>query len=293
MSERYRFKVGDFTCIAINDGTFAYPHPAQNVFINFFVNAPKERLVQALKKHGIDPEKWDEYVSPYTCLVIDTGRRKVLVDTGAGGFAPTTGKLLPNLKAEGIAPEDIDTVVLTHGHPDHIGGNIDGEGNPAFPNARYVMWKDEWEFWTKEPNLEALKIDQHGKDILAKIAQSNLLPIRDRLDLVDRETEIAPGIHAIPAPGHTPGHMAVSVISANEQLIYISDAVLHPIHLEQPDWISAVAFTPERVVATRHRLLEKAASENTLVLATHFAFPGLGNVVKKEKGWEWQPVRRA
>ena len=289
MSERYRFNIGDFKCIAVNDGTFAYPRPTQDVFINFFVNAPKERLAQVLRKHGLDSEKWDEYVSPYICLVIDTGRRKVLVDTGAGGMAPTTGRLLPSLKAEGVAPEDIDTVILTHGHPDHIGGNIDGEGNPSFPNARYVMWRGEWEFWTKEPNLEALKIDQHGKDILVKVAQSNLLPIRDQIDLVDRETEIVSGVRVIPAPGHTPGHVAVSVFSANERLIHVSDTVLHPIHLEEPSWVSSVAFTPEKVVATRHRLLEKAASEKALVLAAHFAFPGLGYVVRKEEGWQWQP----
>jgi glyoxylase-like metal-dependent hydrolase (beta-lactamase superfamily II) len=293
MSERYRFNVGNFRCIAVNDGTFAYPHPTQDVFINFFVNAPKERLTQVLKKHDLDPEKWDEYVSPYNCLVIDTGQHKVLVDTGAGGLAPTTGKLLHNLKAEGIAPEDIDKVVLTHAHPDHIGGNTDGEGNPAFPNARYVMWKNEWDFWTKEPDLEPLKIDQHGKEILVKMALNNLPPIRDRIELVNRETEIVSGIRAIPAPGHTPGHMAVAVVSENEQLIHISDAILHPIHIEQTEWVSAVAYKPEQVVATRHKLLEKAASEKALVLATHLPFPGIGNIVRKAKRWQWQPIKRA
>ena len=288
--ERYRFKVGAFGCIVVNDGTFAYPHPAKNVFINFFVNAPEERLRQVLGRHNLDPDRWEQYVSPYPALVVDTGQRRVLVDTGAGGLAPTTGKLIPNLRAEGIAPEDIDTVVLTHGHPDHIGGNINSEGRPAFPNARYVMWKDEWDFWTSEPSLEGLKVDEHGKEILIKVARNNLLPIQDQLDLIDRETEIVPGIRAVAAPGHTPGHMAIAVASGSENLLHISDTVLHPVHLEEPDWYSAVAYAPEEVVTTRRRILNRAAAEKSLVLASHFPFPGLGHVVKAGEAWRWQPI---
>ena len=289
-SESYRFEVGSFECIAISDGTFTYPYPSQNVFINFFVNAPEERLKRVLRDHNLDPEHWEEYVSPYICLVISKGQRHVLVDTGAGSFAPTTGKLIPNLEAEGISPEDIDIVILTHGHPDHIGGIIDKEGNPAFPHARYVMWKDEWDFWTSEPNLDELKISDHGKGLLIKVAQDNLLPLRDRINLVSHETEIVPGICVISAPGHTPGHMVVEVISGSDQLLHISDTVLHPIHLEEPEWYSAVAINSHQVVETRSRILDIASKENVLTLASHFTFPGLGHVVLKEGRWQWQPI---
>lgn len=289
-SESYRFDVGSYECIAISDGTYAYPHPSKNVFINFFVNAPEDRLGRVLRDHNLVPEQWEEYVSPYICLVISKGQDHVLVDTGAGNLATTTGRLIPNLEAEGISPEDIGTVILTHGHPDHIGGNIDSEGKPAFPNARYVMWKDEWDFWTSDPDLSGLKIDDHGKEILVKVAQNNLHPIRDRLELIEREVEIKPGIRAVSAPGHTPGHIAVSVVSDNAQLLHISDTVLHPIHLEQPDWCSSVAFDPEKVTASRLRLLSKAASEKVLVMATHFSFPGLGYIIQKGEGWKWRPI---
>jgi len=195
-----------------------------------------------------------------------------------------------NLEAEGISPEDIDTVILTHGHPDHIGGNIDSEGKPAFPNARYFMWKDEWNFWTLDPDLSELKIDDHGKEILVKVAQNNLHPIRDQLELIEREVEIKPGIRAVSAPGHTPGHMAVELVSDNAQLLHISDTVLHPIHLEQPDWYSSVAFDSEKAMASRLKLLNKVASEEAQLIATHFPFPGLGYIIQKGEGWKWRPI---
>jgi len=292
-NEIFSFNVGTFECTIVSDGTFAYPQPTRNVFINFFVNAPKERLRQVLRKHNLDPEQWKENISPYLCLTVDTGQHRVLVDTGAGSLAPTTGKLIHNLQSEGIEPEDVDKVILTHAHPDHIGGNIDSGGKPAFPNARYVMWKGEWDFWTSEKAEAAvagLKLEEHGKELLLNVARHNLLSIQDQLDLVDHETEIVPGICAVTAPGHTPGHMAVAVSSSGEQLLCISDAAIHPIHLEELNWHAAVAVNPKKVVATRRRLLERAATEKALVLAFHFPFPGLGYVVQKGEGWQWQPV---
>jgi len=285
----YRFQVGDFQCVAVSDGTHTYapptfPPPA----IFLFTNAPREHLEKTLGEHNLNPEQWTEWVSPYICLVVNTGEHQVLVDTGAGGLAPTTGKVVQNLKAVGIAPEDIDTVIITHGHPDHIGGNTDTEGKLVFPNARYVMWKDEWDFWNSEEAV--LKLEEHVREVLLGYARKNLPPIKGQLHLVDRETEILPGIQAIAAPGHTPGHMALAISSQDEQLLCVSDVVLHPIHLEQPEWHAAVDFAPRQVVATRRRILTMATTEKALVLAFHFPFPGLGRVVRKAEAWQWQPI---
>lgn len=288
-TEIYHFKVGAFKCIAVSDGTHTYappnfPPPATLLF----GNAPRERLEQTLRQHNVQPEHWAEWISSYTCLLVNTGEHRVLVDTGADGLDPNTGRLLKNLQAEGIAPEDIHMVILTHCHPDHIGGNTLDEGKLAFPNAHYAMWKNEWDFWTSEE--AEVKLDEHVREVLLSVARKNLPPIQDRLDLIEREREILPGIQAIAAPGHTPGHMVLAISSRGEQLLYISDTVLHPIHLEQPEWCAAVDFAPNQVATTRRRILSRAAAEKALVLAFHFPFPGLGHIVQKGEGWEWQPI---
>jgi len=288
-SQTHRFKVGSFHCIAVSDGTHIYAPPTfppPPVFL--FANAPREPLGQILRKHNLQPEHWAEWVSPYICLVINTGEHRVLVDTGAGGLGPNTGRLLQNLKSENIEPDDIDTVILTHGHPDHIGGNTDSEGQLVFPKAQYVMWKDEWDFWNSEE--ATLKLEEHVREVLLGYARKNLPPIQHQLGLVDRETEVLPGIQAIAAPGHTPGHMALAISSEGEQLLCMSDTVLHPIHLERPEWYAAIDLDPSQVEATRRRILSKAATEKALLLAFHFLFPGLGRVVRGMGAWQWQPI---
>lgn len=287
--EVYKFKVGNFECMAVSDGTLTYspptfPPPATLLF----ANAPKRRLDQTLREHNIQLQKWTGWKSPYICLLVDTGEALVLLDTGAGGLFPSTGRLLQNLKAEGIVSESIDLVILTHCHPDHIGGNTLEKDKLAFPNARYAMWKDEWDFWTSEQAEE--KLDEHIRGVLLEVARKQLPPIQDRLDLIEHEREIVPGIHAIMAPGHTPGHMAIAISSESERLLCISDVALHPIHLEQPEWCAVVDFAPDQVAATRRRILNRAASEKAIVLAFHFSFPGLGHIVQKGDGWEWQPI---
>lgn len=288
-TESYRFKVGNFECMAVSDGTFTYAPPTfppPSTFL--FANASEERLKQVLREHNLQPEQWIEWISPYICLMINAGKHRVLVDTGADGLGTKTGKLLQNLQAERISPGDIDIVILTHGHPDHIGGNTISEGKPAFPNARFVMWKDEWDFWTSEQ--AELKLDEHGKELLLTFARKNLLPIQGQFNLIDHEKEIVPGIRAVAAPGHTPGHMALTISSGGKHLLSVSDAFLHPIHVEQPDWYAAVDFAPQQVMATRRRLLNLAATDKILVLAFHFPFPGLGHIVQKGEQLRWHPI---
>jgi glyoxylase-like metal-dependent hydrolase (beta-lactamase superfamily II) len=288
-SDTYHFNVGAFECMAIGDGAFTYappmfPPPA----MLHFSNAPKEQLEQALIEHNLHPEKWTSWTSPYTCLLVNTGEQLVLVDTGGGALAPQVGHLVEHLQVQGIGPGDIDTVIITHCHPDHINGITLDNGSLAFPKARYAIQKQEWNFWTSEQAEQ--KLPAHTRDILLGIARRNLSQIQGRLDLIEGERDILRGIHAIPAPGHTPGHVALSITSKGEQLLNISDTVLHPIHLEHPDWHAVVDLVPEKAETTRRRILHLAATENLLVMAFHFPFPGLGYVKKKGEKWQWKPI---
>jgi len=288
MSDKsYRFKVGKFRCTTVLDGVYLYEHPG----LLLCANAPQGELAEALAPHGINLASWTEWASPYPGLVIDTGMHKVLVDTGAGGSLPGTGKLIQNMHAAGIDPGEIDVVILTHGHADHAGGNVDREGKPAFPNARYVTCQAEWDLWAPdEPDLSALPFPEALIQLLIQVAHANLLAIEDRFEVVDGETEIVPGVRVLPAPGHTPGHLAVAATSEGEELLCLGDAALHPVHVERPDWYAAVDLAPERALASRQQLLKRASAQESLVHAFHFDFPGLGRIVPRGDAWAWQPI---
>ncbi len=231
-SSTYSFKVGEIECFPLSDGSFPYP-PGM-----FFASVPQERFEQELRAHNLPT---DVVTGTYTCLLISTGRNKVLLDTGAGNMAPSTGELLGNLEKAGTRATEIDSIILTHGHPDHIGGTVDGEGKPAFPNARYVMWNTEWDFWTSDnPDLSSMPVpDEIKTSLLIGTARRCLPAIRKQIELIEHESEVVPGIRLLPAPGHTPGHMAVAISSGNDAVLHIADAVLHPIHIEQPEWLNA------------------------------------------------------
>jgi glyoxylase-like metal-dependent hydrolase (beta-lactamase superfamily II) len=280
--EPKRFNVGDIQCTAVSDGTFSYPTGW------FFKNVSNEEIESCLREHNLPPK---QVVSPYTCLLIKTGKEIVLVDTGADGLAPTTGDLLTRLKTEGVGREEITTVVLTHAHPDHIGGVLDNEGKPAFPNARFVMSKKEWDFWISGPDLSRMGLDDHTKALLVGCAQKNLPPLKAQIDLIDSEKEVVSGVHAIPAPGHTPGHLAIAISSGKKQLLHMVDAVLHPLHLEHPSWRNIFDLSEDGAVRTRQKLLNRAVAENADVLAYHFPFPGLGHIATNRNGaWKWEPA---
>ena len=269
----YRFELGEFDCICINDGGFNYP-PAQ-----FFKNVEKAKLDSILEEYKIP---LDNIYTPYTHLIVDTGKNKILVDMGAGGKLPGNGDLPEKMKLAGIEPADIDSIFITHAHPDHVGGILNGDGKPYYENAQYYIWKDEWEFWFSEIAVE------RTNEFFVNVAREQLSPVKDKMILLDEESEILPGISVIFAPGHTPGHMVISFSSEGKELFYIGDAVLHTIHLEHPDWLPIYDILPDEAAESKIKIFDLVAKKNSLVIGQHFTpFPSLGRVRKHEIGWEW------
>jgi glyoxylase-like metal-dependent hydrolase (beta-lactamase superfamily II) len=225
------------------------------------------------------------------CLLVKTRKHTILLDTGCGGEEPAAGKLLQNLQSAGIPCAEIDTVILSHGHADHIGGITDSKGKLAFPKARYVMSREEWEFWTEQTVLK--QEDQNKKEMFLRAARRNLLPIRDRLTLVEGETEIKPGIKILSTPGHTPGTILPVITCGTERLLYIGDIIHHLLELTQPDLYQMFDITPERAMNMREHILSDVMTPEDLVFVSHFPFPGLGHIVRKNNKWLWQPMEIA
>jgi glyoxylase-like metal-dependent hydrolase (beta-lactamase superfamily II) len=272
----WHFSVGNFRCIALRDGG----HMGSADF--FFCNAPQEEVAQALQRHGLEA---DQLKSSWTCLLIDTGDKTLLVDTGIGSGVPDGGTLLSQLAELGYLAENIDLVFLTHGHPDHIGGCTDENGNLVFRQARYLMGKTEYAFWTSDENLSTLR------EGMVRFARKNLPAIQQHLQLVEGGEEILPGIQVIEAFGHTPGHLGLEIQSQGKILLHLADAALHELNVEHPDWYSPVDMQPEQMVATRSKMLERAATSGAKVLFYHFDFPGLGYVSQAGDTWQWRSMR--
>jgi glyoxylase-like metal-dependent hydrolase (beta-lactamase superfamily II) len=169
-------------------------------------------------------------------------------------------------------------VVISHGHPDHIGGLVDA-GKLTFPGARHVIETHEWDCWTNEDQLARLPDDltETARVVLPLLAEA------DVVDVVQGETEVVPGVHLVPAPGHTNGHSVVTVASGGQQAIFLADAVLDELYFTHPRWLSAVDMMPDETIATRIRLLDQAAQDSSLVLAYHVA--RIGQVERHSDGY--------
>ena len=223
-------------------------------------------------------------------LVVDTGARRIVVDTCIGNDKdrdiPTWSHLqtsfLADLEAAGYPRESIDTVLCTHLHVDHVGWNtmlVDGEWRPTFPNARYLVGETEWRYW-----------DDRGSS--TQVLADSVRPVIDAglVDFVPVDHRVCDEVWLEPTPGHTPGHVSVRISSGGADALITGDCIHHPCQMTRTDWCSSADTDQAQGLETRETLLERMVDTDVLVIGTHFATPTAGHVKRREEGGYWLQV---
>jgi glyoxylase-like metal-dependent hydrolase (beta-lactamase superfamily II) len=276
----YRMMLGDFEVTALSDGTVDLQMD------KLLTNIKPAQLNKALERaHVSVPVE-----SSTNAFLINTGTKLVLVDTGAGNlFGPTLGKLMNSLKAAGYQPEQIDAVLITHLHPDHLGGLVAGD-KLAFPNATVHLAKAEADYWTSAENAkkapaEAQSMFQGATAMLTPYSTAN------KLKPFEGDTELVPGIKAINTPGHTPGHSVYSVESKGQKLVLWGD-LMHIAAVQFPDPSVTIQFDSDSkaAAAQRKKAYADAAKQGYWVAAAHLPFPGIGHITAEGKGYAYFPA---
>ena len=283
----YRSKLGDFEITVVNDGARAIPLPPT------FVRNVSNAEVLAAAEAAYMPK--GSIVAPFNPIVVNTGAKLVLIDTGYGpGVAPTVGLLPATLAAAGIDPKAIDIVLISHMHGDHILGLKTPDGALAFPNAEIKVPAVDWAYWMSDENMsKAPEGFQKASFGFNRKIFSNLA---DKVTRYDWGKEVAPGITAVEASGHTPGHTAFVIASGSGRLFFQGDVSNVPdLFLRNPEWQVMFDSEPEKAVTTRRRIYDMASAEKILVSGYHFPFPGLGYIEKAGTGYRlvpaaWSPV---
>lgn len=282
----YRQKLGDYQLTAIDDGTWFL-----KIDDDFVRNADAAAVNRALAAAFLPPN-----VLPvsFTVLLVNTGGKLVMIDAGTGGqIADTAGVLMANLAVAGIEPKAIDTVVISHFHPDHIDGLKTKDGDKVFPNAEILVPEPEWSFWMDDAQMNAAP---NRIKVYFRNARRIFSDLATEVHRFKPGAEIAPGITSIPAFGHTPGHTAFSIASRNQSLLVMSDTVRNPyLFARYPDWQPLFDMDGPMAVKARRQMLDRAAADRMLVEAYHFPFPACGHIIRSRKGYElvpmpWQPL---
>jgi glyoxylase-like metal-dependent hydrolase (beta-lactamase superfamily II) len=274
-----RFRLGAFELTMISDSDAFIDGPFPIVGGN-----ASEAEVEQLMRDNLLPPK--TYQPGFTPMVVNTGKEVVIFDTGNGenGFIkrPKGGWLAAQLASAGFKPEQIDVVVISHGHLDHVAGIMEG-GKPLFPNARYVISGTEYDFWAPAGKHTGQMED------LAAIFRANFVPVADRASFLKPGDDVVAGIRSMEATGHTPGHLAFMLESNGERMLFWGDCAHHQVaSLARPDWHCVFDFDKEQGAATRRRIYEMAAAERLAVAGYHMPFPSLGYVERRpEGGYRW------
>jgi glyoxylase-like metal-dependent hydrolase (beta-lactamase superfamily II) len=277
----YRYKVGDIEVTAINDGF------AQRPLEGFVRNAELSQVQQAMQEAFLPG---NALPITFNTLVLNQGGRLTLIDTGNGDMgAPTSGTWMANFRAAGFDPAQVNTVVISHFHGDHINGLRLKDGTAVFPNAEVMVPAPEWAFWMDDARMnqapEAMKGAFQG-------VRRVFGPIAGNVKRYEMEKEVVPGLTAVAAPGHTPGHTAYMLSSGSGRLMIMSDITNHPaLFVRNPDWSAVFDMDGDQARATRRRMLDMAASERAQVAFYHAPFPATGHIAKDGNGFRFIPVQ--
>lgn len=257
-------RVGDFTITAISDG---YLTASLDFLSN--INPSEASRMQS------DAGQKEPSAVHINCYVVRGAGRTILIDAGAGGIKQWGGQLRTNLSLAGVEPSEIDTILLTHAHPDHVGGLVDTAGHISFPNAELLAHEQEVKFWQDDGNLSRASERARGNFLIARQVFDGY---RDRLRTFN-EGEVLPGIRAMPLPGHTDGHSGYLLESHDQGLLVWGDIVHFPhIQVKRPDVSIAFDQDPSLAAVTRSRLLDMASSEGLLIAGMHLGELGFARI---------------
>ena len=278
----YRYRVGDATLTALHEGTLGRPLEA-----GFIPNAPIEAVRAAMAQAFLPTDRLD---ITFTTLLIEASGHRILVDTGfADNGPPGTGGTLRGLAAAGIERSAIDTVVMSHFHLDHVLGLRLKDGSLAYPRAEVLVPELEWAFWMDE--AEAARAPERLRPNFAAVRRI-FGPGGPRVTPFAWDREIRPGLTALPAPGHTPGHTVFLLRSGEARLLHMSDVTNHPaLFVRHPDWSAVFDLDADQARATRRRLLDRAAEERLQVAFYHAPFPATGHIARAGDGYAFVPVQ--
>lgn len=279
----YRFRVGEIAATVLSDGLIGGP---PRVYAS---DAPEAELRDALRRAFLS----DDYMTlNLNTLLIETGGRRVLIEAGAGQtMGPNGGRLFANFAAVGLSPADIDVVVISHTHPDHVGNLRNADGGKAFPRATVFAPKADWDFFVRgEPDLSYMPVPEDFRRRFGAAIKRSVEPIAGEVQLYEFGTEIVPGLTTVAAAGHTPGMAAFLIHSGTDQLLLTADLAYHPIvNIDRP-WRPGPDRDKDAAFASRRRVFDQAAADRTLVLGFHYPFPGLGRILKTASGYVWVPA---
>jgi glyoxylase-like metal-dependent hydrolase (beta-lactamase superfamily II) len=274
----HRFTLGELEITALSDGHL-------NLGLELFP-AADPAAAEALLSKAFLPKAMPTSVNAY---LVTKGDQRVLIDTGtASAMGPTLGHVPEALAAAGVKPESINTVIITHLHPDHANGLLDAAGKAAFPAAEVVVSAPELAFWNDDGVMSKAPTEMKP---FFDMARKVIAPYEGKVRQIEGEIDIVPGITALPAPGHTPGHLALRISSGDANFLIFTD-VIHTAALQfsHPEWAIAFDVDQETAIATRKRMLDMAAADRLLVAGMHLPFPGVGHVVREGDAYGYVPA---